>query len=321
LLARTWERLHEHERALTLLARAERELGASPHDDGEDSAYWFEQVEIEIQATWHLYFLSRVDELAALINRVKPAIEARGTPRQRAQFFLAVVHMHLRRDRYQVGSDSVELARKALAAAEEASDPDDLALVRFHLAFALTFGGREAEAEPIYRQALERVERVGDASLQARFLSYHTIVHRRLGHVAETLKLARRALAIAEQHGFSDYSGVAHANLAWVAARQGGDIERPVADALAAWGRLPATYPYPLQWLARAPLAARLTELGRAQQALEQWELLLDARQARLPEALQASIETALAKRSRDGSVDAASLTSILELARLHLYL
>jgi serine/threonine protein kinase/tetratricopeptide (TPR) repeat protein len=321
LLARTWERLHEHERALALLARAESELGTRPVDDGDDDGYWFEQVEIQIQATWHLYFLSRVAELGTLIDRVKPAIESRGTAHQRAQFFLAVLHKHLRRDRYQVGSDSLELARKALAAAEEASDPDDLALVRFHLAFALAFGGHEAEAEPIYRQALERVERVGDASLQARFLSYYTILHRRLGHVADTLELAQRALAIAEQHGFSDYSGVAHANLAWVAARQGGDIERPVADALAAWGRLPATYPYPLQWLARALLAARLTERGNAQQALEQWELLLDARQARLPEALQASIEAALAKRSRDGSVDATSLTAILELARLHRYL
>jgi hypothetical protein len=321
LLARTWERLHEHERALTLLARAESELGISRGDASDDGAYWFEQVEIQIQATWHLYFLSRVDELRALIDRVRPAIEARGTPRQRAQFFQAVLHMHFRRDRYQVGGDSLELARNALAAAEEASDPDDLALARFHLAFALTFGGGEAEAEPIYRQALKRVERVGDASLQARFLSYYAILHRRLGHVAETRELAQRALAIADQHGFSDYSGVAHANLAWVAARQGGDIERPIADALAAWGRLPATYPYPLQWLARAPLAARLTELGNAQLALEQWELLLDARQARLPAALQASIEAALAKRSRDGRAGAVELTAILELARLHLYL
>lgn len=102
---------------------------------------------------------------------------------------------------------------------------------------------------------------------------------------------------------------------------EGQDLADAVAGALAAWGRLPTTYPYPLQWLVRAPLAKHLAEHGKAADALEQWEMLLAPSQARLPEALQSSIELALAKRSRDGASDTASLIAISELAREHRYL
>ena len=321
LLARTWERMHQHEPALALLAEAGRDLGETPDPVDEGSEFWFERVQIQIQSTWHLYFLSRVDELSILIERVRPLIAEHGVPLQRVQFFQALVHMNVRRDRYLLSPDTIESARASLAAAEQTGDPDELALARFLLAFTLTFSGGELEAEPLFVDALQRAERVGDTSLQARYLSYQTILQRRLGRSADTQQSAQRALEIAQKYDFFDYVGVAFANLSWVALRAGNDVEEAASNALAAWQRLPAAYPYPLQWLARAPLAAHLAATGRTREALAHWQYLLEPTQSRLPDELHAQIELALSKRSGDGLPDAASLTPILEAARRFAYL
>jgi tetratricopeptide (TPR) repeat protein len=321
LLARTWEKIHQHERALALLANAERELLDGPDEPDELEAFWFERVQIQIQFVQHLYFLSRLDELAARIGRVRPVIEERGTPLQRSQFLQALVLMSLRRDRYLVDEEWLQVARAALSAASDSGDPAELAIAHFGLAFMLVLARRELEAEPLYATALAAVERVGDAALEARILSYYTVVHRRLGRVAQTRAMAMQALAIAEKHGFYDYVGVAFANLCWVALVEGGDAEAAASRALSAWQALPANYPYPLQWLVRAPLAAHLGQTGRAHEALSHWEQMLSPTQAQLPDELRLAIETALRKRADPALMDTLTLSPIAEVARRFGYL
>lgn len=315
LLARTWEKVHQHERALALLADAERQLLDGPDEPDEVEAFWFERVQIQIQFGQPLYFLSRLDEMATRIERVRPEIEERGTPLQRAQFFHVLLLMSLRRDRYRVDAQGLQVARTAIDAASASGDVVELAIAQFDLAFMLVFARREAEAEPLYSTALEIVERVGDAALETRILSYYTLMHRRVGRVAQTRAMASRALAIAEKHGFDDYVGVAFANLCWAALVEGGDVEPAAERALSAWQALPANYPYPLQWLARAPLAAHLTRTGRAHEALSHWEQMLAPTQAQLPDELRLAIETALDERSEPAVMDALT-PAIVEVAR-----
>ena len=131
----------------------------------------------------------------------------------------------------------------------------------------------------------------------------------------DTRTTALRVLDIAEKHQFFDYVGLAHANLCWVALQTGGDVEAAASQALAAWGKLPAAYPYPFQWLARISLATHLTRLGRIDNVLQQWELLLDAKLHLLPDELSAAIRRALTKRASTGVTDIASLQAIAELA------
>jgi hypothetical protein len=301
---------------LSQLAEAETALGDRPDDPDQADGFWFERVQIQIQSVQHLYFLSRLDELSARIELVRPFIEERGTALQRSQFFQALVHMEHRRDRYVASAAALQFAGAALAAADQSGDPEQMALARFIMAATFTFARRDAEAEPLYVEALQRVELIGDAAYHARFLSYYTVTHRRLQRVTETRACATRALEIAEKHGFFDYVGVALANLCWVALVEGGDVEAPAARALAAWQALPANYPYPLQWLARAPLAAHLAKTGRGYEALHHWEQMLAPTQAQLPDELRLAIESALAKRSSNVPIDAASLSPIVELAR-----
>jgi eukaryotic-like serine/threonine-protein kinase len=316
LLARTWERQHQHERALALYEQAEHDLGEQPRSGDELEEFWFERVQIQIQSTMDLYFLSRIGDLARLIERTRPLIEEHGTPLQRAQFFQALLHMNLRRDRYRISLETLDYVRASFRAAEQQDDARELALAHFTLAFPLMFAGHDDEAEPHYRQAIAGAERVGDMALQARFLSYYAILLRRLERVDETRATAERVREIAQKQGFVDYLGVAHAHLAWVALRQQRAVEPEASAALAAWARLPPGYKYPLQWLARAPLAAHLAACGRVDDALAQWELLIDPIQARLPDELEAAIRAALALRATAAEPHEASSTRLAELAQ-----
>jgi eukaryotic-like serine/threonine-protein kinase len=316
LVARTWERLHEHERALTLCAQAQQDLGEPP-DTGPGDDYWVEWVQIQIQATGHLYFLGKVAELQALVAHVRPLVEQRGSPLQRTRFLQALVQANVRSSRYLVSSETVEIARAALRAAEETHDLAEVALARSNLAMMLTFKDASGfeEAEKLFEQAIAHVERAGDVGLLARFLAYYCVVLRRSNRLATVQVEAQRALEVSEKHGFYDYIGVAHANLAWVALHTGGDVDAAASKALAAWGRLPVAYTYVFQWILRMPLAIHLTRVGKSNGAQAQWELVLDTRQQRLPDELTRAIQQALRESNEGEEARRASLESIATLA------
>jgi hypothetical protein len=71
-----------------------------------------------------------------------------------------------------------------------------------------------------------------------------------------------------------------------------------------------------LQWLARIPLAADLTVRGRVDEALAQWELLIDPTQCALPDELDQAIRAVLAERTTGAPPDHASVARLAELAQ-----
>jgi hypothetical protein len=75
---------------------------------------------------------------------------------------------------------------------------------------------------------------------------------------------------------------------------------------------LPPAYVYPLQWLARMPLAAHFVASSRTDEALTQWQLLLDSRQHLLPDPLRAAIECALLERDRGSNLTGTSPSVLL---------
>jgi hypothetical protein len=321
-LARTWERQHRHAEALALYAAAEEELGAiapGPAARGGDTAapWWNEYVQIQVDKAWDLYWLARVDDLAVLVERVRPVVERHGRPAQRAQFFQALVHMNLRRDRYGIADETIAHARASLVAAEDAGDLREVALARFFLAFPLMFRAFEEEAEPLFVEALKGAERVGDATLQARFLSYYTILHRRLGRVGDVRATAERARTIGGERNMFDYVGAAHANLCWASWKDGrpDEVEQHAASTFASWGKLPAAYPYPLQWLVRMPLAIHLCQETRWDEAFEHWAFLLRPDQHLLPLDLRETIESALVARSAEATRRVIELSTELRYA------
>jgi hypothetical protein len=295
-LARTWERDHRHADALSSYVLAEAELGAPPPDGEAGTAWWRELVEIRVEKAWDLYFLNEVEQLTQLVDQVRPIVERYSGTGQRGRFFLAAAHAEIRRRRYRVGEDSLQYTRGLLAAAHASGELQLLAVAQFSHAFLLLMGGDEAAAEPLFVEALQGAERLGDHGLQARFLSYHALLHRRLGRLDRARATAERAVFHASSARMLDYLGMAEATFAWVALREGrgSDVEGHAARALSAWNELRATYVFPFEWLARMPLAARSLELGARGAAVEQWRLLLDERQQQLPDALERTIRSAL---------------------------
>jgi eukaryotic-like serine/threonine-protein kinase len=292
-LARTWEREHRHAEALDVHALATLELGDAPPSPELEEQWWFERIQIEADRAHDLYFLSRVDELGELVERMRGALDARGHPAQRLQLYQALAHLELRRDRYVVADETIQHARAYLVGAEQLNDVRDLALARFFVGFCHLHHGTEIEAEPLFLAALKGAERAGDTALTTRFLAYYSLLLRKQGRGSETRVVAEKAHALAEQNSAADYIGVSSANLCWVAWSEGSwaRAEAYGREALAAWAKLLPGYTYPLQWIGRIPLAATLVELDRTEEALEHWQFLLLLDQHELPSELREAID------------------------------
>jgi len=312
--ARTWERQHQHGKALDEFAKAEAQLGDTMLAEEHGTSWWCEWVQVQVDKTWDFYWLAKVDELSRLVERVRPVVEKHGEPSQRAQFYQALVHTALRRERYARLEEAIEFGRRSLAAAEQCDDPRELALAQFFLAFPLLCDGRLEESEPLFVAAIDVADRIGDTTLQARFLSYYAVLHRRAGRVEQTRKVAERAASIAERGAMFDYVGAAHGCLAW-AAWKGGDrteVEHHGRSCLAAWAKLLPAYDYPIQWVGRLPLAAQLVADGELDMAMEQWRALLTPTQYRLPPLLWTAMEDATSSRL---SQTVLSATNVIRLA------
>ncbi|HEX7672074.1 MAG TPA: hypothetical protein VF395_20910, partial [Polyangiaceae bacterium] len=236
---------------------------------------------------------------------------------QRAKFLQGMVQAAVKRDRFRIGDETLEYSRAQLEAASQCSDIRELATARFTLAFVLVMRGFDEEAEPLFVAAINDARRMDDALLRTRFESYHAILLRRLGRLVEARKAAESLLAYAEERTMLDYVGVAHANLSWCAWRtdRHTDALSHANEALAAWDKLRPGYVYPLQWLARMPLAACLQAASRTDEAVEHWGLMLQDPQQRLPDELETAIERTLALR------DGPSLAGVLEAASRHRFL
>jgi hypothetical protein len=320
-VALTWERQHQHASALAAYEQAEIALGPGPNDATTAQAWWIERVQIEVDKAWDLYWMDDVEGLATLVTRVRPMIDEHGLAHQRAQFFQACVHMCFRRDRYVIDDETVQYARASLADAERARDIRGLAFARFCLAFTLLLKGCEAEAEPILAAGLSDSELVGDRTLRARYLSYRSMLLRRLGRAAEAAAVASDAAEIAAAVDALDYVGVAHSTLCWVAWREGdhAGVERHAEIATGAWRKLLPKYVYPLHWLVRVPRACHFVETGQWASACDEWRALLDPRQHRLPQPLAEAIDAAVGET--DHGALARRAAAVIEHCKSYRYL
>jgi serine/threonine protein kinase len=315
-LAQTWEREHSHVEALRVYALAEEGLG-EPTNLGEGPPdWWHEYVQIQVDKAWALYFLARVEELSSLVERFRPAVLSKGTPAQKARFLVTLVQAASKRDRFKINDETLDVAHSLLEAAGQCDDPKELATARFTSAFVLMMRGLDEDAEPLFVAAIHDAKRMDDAMLRIRSQSYYSIVQRRLGRLTEAQETAERLLADAEEREMLDYVGVAHANLAWCARQRDdhADVERHATAALAAWEKL-LPYIYPLQWLARLPLAVHFHSNNRMDRALEQVARILVDPQHSLPDELQLAIERSLSAR------DAQSFRDVTEAAERYRFL
>jgi len=289
--------------ALDACRHAEAALGEQPAAEAGD---WVaEWLEVQVERVWAHYWLARWPEMAGLVDRCRPVMQACGTAAGRARFLMASCLMQLRRDRYTVSDELLAQTREALEASEEWGDLKCMMDTRFEIGFLHLWRRELAEAEEHLRAALQLAETCGAAWIQSLSLTYLTVLHRLQGRQDGVSSHALRAREAAQAATMPDYVAAARANQAWLAWRKG-DLpaaEQLCLEALAQWRQSPLVYPF--QWQALWPLLAVALAQDREDDAWSCAEALLEPTQQRLPDSLNATLEGALKAKSADRSPEA----------------
>jgi hypothetical protein len=261
---------------------------------------------------WLHYWLGEWRGISELADRIRSVIEQHGTPTQCVSFFLSLASMYCRRDRYVVSEETLAFCQTALAISQDSEDLGEIAWARFMLGFSQLWCGDLDGAEKQIQAALALAERTGDIVHQSRCLTYLAILHRKRGQLDSVRQYVSRSFAAATVGQMLEYIGMAKANQAWVAWREG-NLAQAGADGRAAldlWHQLPVGHSScAFQWTALWPLIG--VALARDQVALavseasEYARALLEDTQQRLPEDLAAAVEQA-AKAWENGEAEMA---------------
>jgi predicted ATPase/class 3 adenylate cyclase len=273
--------------ASTAFATGEELLGPAARRDADR---WNEWLHLKLyEATLH-YWAADSAALHAAVERLAAFIEERGTPRQRSHLLGVQTLDALRRERYVLSAETVEVARAYYDVASEAGEWDGA----FQLGFVLLWRGELDEAAERFREGREVARSVGDALFELRCLLYEAIVHRKLGDTERVRALDAEIASLDDTFG---YAGLVAANRTWLAQREGNfaSTDEWGAAALADWKSIGRSGPTVFQWTARFPLLAADVERGRLESAAEHARAMLDASQQPLPADVGAALERALA--------------------------
>jgi tetratricopeptide (TPR) repeat protein len=263
------------------------------------------------------YGLGRLEEMTALADRCRPAVERYATPLQRGKFFQSLLLVGFRTERYALTDETLAHARASLDAFRESGDANAATQALGGLGFALLWAGRLHEAEAPLLTCLEQAERGGDVATQSRSLTYLTVLYRMRGQVDQARRFAVRSLDLATEQHMLEYIGMAKAGMAWLAWREGDASAARVSGEAAVEMWLQAPLSTPFQWTARLPLLA--TCLGQEQlpDAIGHAQAVLQPDQQRLPPAFNLQLERAVVAWQRgDRAAASACLWRALERAR-----
>ena len=291
LCAEAEEGAHRYPEALAQCDLAEQALG--PPAETPQPQWLSSWLAVQGQRMGILYWLNDVEEYTRLIERVRPVVDAHGSAEQRASFFLNLLGLSLRRDRYLVSDETLELARDVRAAVQESVD-SPLWWAVFNLGFALLWHGDLDEATAVLRESLTEAERRGEASIRSRALTYLMVVSRKRGDADAVRQAIGTVIERAREASLPEYEAMAIANRAWVEWRTG-EEEKAAADALAAldlWEQLPVRYFY--DWMALWPLLAMALAGQRPDQAVEYARRMLPPPQQLLQQPVRTMVENAV---------------------------
>ena len=291
LCAKAETAAHRYPEALAQCDLAEKALGpALARPEHQWLSPWFDIQDVRMEV---LYWLNDTEAYARLIEQVRSFAEAHGSAEQRTGFFVNAIHLSLRRGRYVADDQTIEFARDAYKAAQEAG-PEVLWRIQFEVGFALLWHGDLDEATAMLQDSLREAERRGEATIKSRATTYLMIAMRKRGDVEGVREAIPSVIERAREASLPEYEAMAIANRAWVAWRSG-EQETSAADAQAAlekWEKLPVRYPF--DWMAVWPLIAKALVSQRIQQAAEYARRMLPPPQQPLQEPVRTQVVSAV---------------------------
>jgi hypothetical protein len=298
---------------------ADQELGES-EDAGAD--WWEEKVQIQMERMHLFYWQGMVKEMRELAERYRSVITERGAAAQRAEFLKMIALSMLMESRFRPSQECLDLARRAVAASDEANNPAQAGHVNFVLGLIELSHGDFGDAVEQSGKALAMAEQTGDLVLQSRCLTYRAVAFRRLGDVARCATEAKRTLELATKLGMVEYIAMAKASLAWIAWRQEDhpEAEKLASKAIELWHGMDD--PYGFDWMALCPLIAIALYRQNSGAAIGFAQGLLAENQHPLPEKLLNPIRKACDEWQIGAQENAtADLASAMKVARELSYL
>lgn len=261
---------------------------------GQDADQWGDiWVDVQLSRSNFHYWRSESDLQLAVLDALRPVVEERAKPWQKADFAVHVAGQRWRAARFVVDGAIVSEVRAARAlVAESGLDQDN-----FHwqtLGFLLLLKGDLAEASAELEGALAAARRAGDKSLELFCLVFLAWARLRQHDVAGVRDLALQSQEVVSTHAFPA-AGMAIAMLSWVAWKEGrfDEAERLGAEAIDRWR--PTMVRYPFAWICLWPLVAVRLEAGRHEDAFAAARGLVSPPQMRLPVYLEVLVQDAIA--------------------------
>jgi len=319
-IATTFERQHQHAKALDMLSQAADLLGDNFNPDNDDEmAEW---ISIRNQQLWINYWKGNTDEMQSLIRNSGDTITERGTDAQKRQYYKAVIGLGNRLSRFAPSSKTLETSSKALAAIHESDGLLEQANVTFATGFIYLHAGDHEKASDLITQSLELARRCGDRTTQARCLAYLTIVKRKSDDLENVEKYLSETEDICEALQMREYVAVVLANRSWVAWKTDRlqDAAELSEQAMENWQKHSPGYPF--KWLALMQLIDISHSNGDVTKTIEYAKILLDRKNAKLIGGVEDAFDAAVASNA-DGNAEetAAGISRAVVLARQAGYL
>ena len=289
---------------------------------GTATEWWEEKVRIQLERMHLFYWQGMVKEMRELADQYRAVIGERAAPVQQARFLKMIALSMLMDSRFQPSHECVALAKRAVAASEEADDLAEAGHVTFTYGLIQVFRGDFEAAAKACAKALEFSERTGELVLQARSLTYLAVAYRRMNDWPNCKSAAERAFEISTRLAMVEYIAMATANLAWVAWRQNdhAKAEKLASEALNLWHGMED--PYSFDWMALWPLIAIAFARKDFSRAVEYARGLLDKNQHPLAENLTPIVRRTCEEWERGAEeIAIASFVSAIQAARDLAYL
>ncbi|HXW80559.1 MAG TPA: AAA family ATPase [Acidimicrobiales bacterium] len=302
--------LQHHDEALGALDAAEELLDEATEKDSDE---WVDAWLSAQCGRVELYYWGDTKQAEAVLARERPIVEARGTPAQRARFYIHVGHVRARISRYRVDESIVSDFRAGKAAAHELEEFPTIVgahvahsvfargysltscWASWQLGFALWWNGDIDAALVEFDEALRAAGRTGDRLLEVLTRTFMTLAYFRQGNVRAVKEMAALLGDLASAMALPENVGVATGAMAWVAWKEGrlDEVETLAQQALESWES--SVRRYPVDWVCLLPLISVQLCAERYEEAIAAARRLLTPSQMRLPDELEAAVETAIA--------------------------
>ena len=294
-----------------------------PGASTEQVDLWLELM-LDGRADMHVMRLDP-DPCLAVLEKVRPLVEARGTPPRKTIFYRLYTVQKLLRNRLRVDDEDIANLRASIEAADHAGEDrdKDVGYAIHFLGWALWLRGDLAEATEQLTRAVRLAERIGESHLRDFALVNLTLaaLRRRDTRAVRTL-LSKTFKAAEEVGGMASRITGGMAIAAWLAWQDGrpDEVIRHAAEIgehqLTTLGS-GAMY----RWVYLFPLLATHLAAGAAAEATAAARQIIDPSQQWLPDDLTAALSAAVESWGRDDPDETARLLDdALILAAAHGY-